>query len=371
MRSRTGLAAAALLIVPVLAGCSTGDGSSAPTAAEESAENRFLLVEGDTAGYITFDTEKEILTGFRSDGTRSWTHSGNFPSNIQCLDRCPDAVISAPVSENPGQKKSLAIWKHGGETTVKEFATGRLDVHWSAGPDDWIATVGSSVTWSDGARQQSLSLPGELKDSMGTQSADGRTLAVSVATGDESAPRWSAYLFDVPGGTAGRPRLTADHLPGSVGCLDPAADRAATVGEKPALFTLGSGRRVRDLGDFSSECAMSRSATVFGTYSAGRGPEDTQSVQVTENTGSRTAKAGTSSGGGLGATGGCGVFLSEGRLAAMAPTGAAERSEVPAVGLRTLPDGDVYALAGDGTVTRHRVVATGSDCSVEPSGSGR
>ncbi|MFD4318392.1 hypothetical protein [Streptomyces sp. NPDC058548] len=371
MRMRIRLAAAALLIVPVLAGCSADDGPTTPAVSGDPVENRFLLVEGDTAGYITFDTEQEKLTGFRSDGTRAWTHSGNFPSDIQCLNQCPDAVISAPVSENPGQKKSLAIWKYRGETTVKEFAAGRLDVHWSSGPDNWIATVGPSVTWSDGAGKRSLDLPGELKDSMGTQSADGRSLAVSVATGDEAAPRWSAYLFDVPGRTPGSPRLAVDHLPGSVGCLDPAADRAATIGEKPALFTLGSGRRVRDLGDFSSECAMSRSTTVFGTYAVGQAEQDAQAVRVTGNTGNRTSQAGTSSGGGLGATSGCGVFLSEGRIAAMPPTGGAERSEVRAVGLRVLPDGDVYALAADGTVTRHRVVTAGSGCSVSSSGSGR
>ncbi|MFF8839134.1 hypothetical protein [Streptomyces sp. NPDC015130] len=364
MRMRTRLAAVALLIVPVLAGCSAGDGGTTEKAAEEAVENRFLLVEGDTAGYITFDTEKETLAGYRADGTRAWTHSGNFPSDIQCLTRCPDAVISAPVSENPGQKNSLAIWKRDGKTTVKEFPAGRLDVHWSSGPENWVATVGPKVTWADGAGTGSLSLPGELKDSMGAQSADGRSLAVSVATGEESAPRWSAYLFDVSGKAAGRPRLAADHLPGSVGCLDPAADRAATVGEKPALVTLGSGRRVRDLGEFSSECAMSRSTTVFATYAAGQGQQDTQSVQVTGNTGNRTARAGTSSGGGLGAAEGCGVFLSEGRLAAMPPTGGAALSEVRAAGLRVVSDGGVYALAPDGTVARHRVVTADGGCTI-------
>ncbi|MGV9692419.1 hypothetical protein ACWDUX_25310 [Streptomyces sp. NPDC003444] len=366
---RTRLASAVLLIVPVLAGCSTSD--EPVSAAGGTAEKRFLLVEGDTAGYITFDTREEVLSGFRSDGTRAWSHSGNYPTDIHCLTQCPDAVITAAVSENPGQKKSLAIWKSGGKTVSKEFGTGRLDVHWSSGPEDWIATAGPSVTWSNNGRKQSLQLSGEIMDSMGTQSADGRSLAVSVATGDESAPRWSAYLFDVPGRKADRPRLVADRLPGSIGCLDPAADRAATVGEKPALLTLRTGRRVRDLGDFSSECATSRGATVVGTYAVGQSEQDSQSVQVTENDGDRTARAVTSSGGGLGAADGCGVFLSEGRIAAMPPTGGAARSEIGAVGLRVLPDGKVYALAADGTVSRHRVVSTGSGCAIGPSDSSR
>ncbi|MFE7599113.1 hypothetical protein [Streptomyces sp. NPDC057494] len=365
------MAAIALLIVPAVAGCSVSNDATTPPTAGDSADHRFLLVEGDTAGYITFDIERETLTGFRSDGTRTWTHSGHYPSDIRCLSRCPDAVISAPLSENPGQKKSLAIWKYAGRTTVKEFTADRLDIHWSSGPDRWIATVDSSVTWSDGPRTGSLSLPGAVKDSMGTQSADRRSLAVSVATGDDSAPRWSAYLFDVSGPKAGRPRLAADHLPGAVGCLDPTADRAATVGENSALFTLGSGRKVRDLGTFSSECAMSRGVTVFGTYAAGQDQQDRQSVSVTGNTGNRTSRAGTSSGGGLGAADSCGVFLAEGRIAAMPPTGTVTRSEIRAAALRVLPDGDVYALATNGTVTRHRVGAAENDCSVSSSGSGR
>ncbi|MET9429551.1 hypothetical protein [Streptomyces sp. NPDC003036] len=363
MKIRTRLAAAACLLLPVLAGCAATEGPGGrASAGPPPADPTTLLVEADAHGYITFDTEREVLQGFRSDGTHAWKHSGHFPSDIQCLTRCPDAVISAAVTENPKQKKSAAIWKQGIRTSVKEFEAARLDVHWSSGPDDWVATDGERVTWSAGGEEQSLT--GGLKDAMGVQSADGGSLAVSVATGSDAAPRWSAYLFDVGGRHAGPPRLVADHLPGALGCLDRAGDRAATIGERPALFTLGTGRKVRELGDFSSECAMSRTTTVVGAYAVGKSEQDAQAVRVTANTGDRTAEAVTSSGGGLGASGDCGVFLSEGRISTMSPTGQPSSSEIRATGLRVLPDGLTYALGPDGKVTRHRAAGTGSACAV-------
>ncbi|MEU3746458.1 MULTISPECIES: hypothetical protein [Streptomyces] len=50
----------------------------------------------------------------------------------------------------------------------------------------------------------------------------------------------------------------------------------------------------------------------------------------------------------------------------MPPTGGAALSEVRAAGLRVVSDGGVYALAADGTVTRHRVVTDGDGFSVGP-----
>ncbi|WP_311315001.1 hypothetical protein [Streptomyces naphthomycinicus] len=320
-----------------------------------------MLADGDSSGYITYDTKHEVLAGYTSDGSEKWRESRYFPTDVHCAGSCPNAVISATPDMNEGESRTHTVWKTGATSTVRSSPSRSLIVHWARDRDTWIATDESSITWSESGRRHTRKFAGGVGDAMGRVSGDGSTLVVSVQTG--SAKTWSAYRFRLTGARLS-PVLVSDALPGSIGCLSPQRESMWTLGDKAVEYDLATGRKLREVPQFLSDCASSRSTTVLGTFSAGT-DEARQTISLAPADRSASLrKTVVNSDGEIGVFRDCGVFLSDGRLTTLSADGKRRPTEIGAHSVLTTPDGLIYSVGPSGEPERHRITADDRHCRV-------
>ncbi|MFJ5772830.1 hypothetical protein [Streptomyces sp. NPDC093094] len=351
------LLAAAVSVVPV-AGCSDTDGGRPGASAPPSS---LVLVDADTHGYLTFDTDREVLRGHTRDGKQVWEEKGYFPADVQCATACPDAAISATADMNRSASGTHVIWKHGGTSTTRSFRDDSLVVQWARNKDTWVATSESAVIWSDHGRTRTKPFTKGIEDSMGRVSEDGSTLVISVQ--QNGGTSWSAFRFPLTGNRLSPSPLSVD-LPGSVGCLSPENGTMWTLGNRASEFDLVTGKKIRETEQFASDCASSGTSTMLGAFSA-QSDGSTQDISITS--GSRLApfeKISVRSAGEIGLFQDCGVLLSDGRLTSFSAGGRADETEISAHSVLTVPDGHLYSIGPSGEVEQHTVTATGGSCRI-------
>ncbi|MFJ4526558.1 hypothetical protein ACIP4Y_37610 [Streptomyces sp. NPDC088810] len=320
-----------------------------------------MLADGDSSGYITYDTKHEVLAGYTSDGSEKWRESRYFPTDVHCAGSCPNAVISATPDMNERETRTHTVWKTGTASTVRTSPSRSLVVHWAKDPDTWVASDESSITWSESGRLHSKKFAGGVGDAMGRVSDDGSTLVVSVQFG--SAKTWSAYRFRLTGARLS-PVLVSDALPGSIGCLSQQRESMWTLGDKAVEFDLATGRKLREVPQFLSDCASSRSTTVLGAFSAGTG-EARQTISLAPaDRSAPVRRTSANSDGEIGVFRDCGVFLSDGRVTTLSAAGDRQPTQISAHSVLTTPDGLIYSVGPSGEPERHGITADERHCRV-------
>lgn len=349
-----------LICVFLAAGCSSMS-SSTDSAGQQSANKSVVLVDGDSNGYITYDTDREVLTGYTSGGTRKWRESRYFPTDVHCAGSCPNAVVSATADTNENESGTHTVWKTADSSTVRSFPDKSLIVHWAMNKDTWVATSETSIIWSDAGKTHTKKFGKGLTDSLGRVSADDSTLVISVQPA--SAASWSAFRFPLKSKNLSPSEISTD-LPGSVGCLSPEQGTMWTLGNKAYEFDLATGKKIREVSQYSSDCASSRKSTVIGAFSAGT-DEASQHIAITSAGASAPLRSvEVESDGEIGVFQDCGVLLSNGRLATLSSTGRKTETEIDAHSALTVPDGRVYSVGPSGKVERHTATADGQGCAI-------
>ncbi|MEU0048925.1 hypothetical protein [Streptomyces sp. NPDC006309] len=322
-----------------------------------------MLVDGDSHGFITYDTKHEALTGYTSDGTEKWRESRYFPTDVHCTVSCPDAVISATADMNGRESRTHTVWKTGGTSTVHSSSSRSLVVHWARDQNTWVATDESSVLWSESGHIHTKKFTEGVGDALGRVSADDSTLVVSVQPG--SARTWSGYRFRLKGAPLS-PVLVSDALPGSIGCLSAQQETMWTLGKKAVEYGLATGRKIREVPQFSSDCASSASTTVLGTFSAGTDQaQQQQTISLAPaNRSAPLRKTVVNGDGEIGVFRDCGVVLSDGRLTILSADGGRHRTQVDAHSVVTTADGLVYSIGPSGKPERHGITAGKRQCRI-------
>src|SRR5687767_142132 len=161
--------AAALSFSAMITGC-----TSPPTDpnAQQGSQDSTILIDADSHGYITYDTELEILTGYTTDGTKKWREDRFFPTDVHCSSTCPNAAISATVDTNSSISKSHIIWKVNGKTKTQPSSSKSMVIHWSKDEENWVATSESSISWSISGKIYEKKFQKGLADSFGITSDD-------------------------------------------------------------------------------------------------------------------------------------------------------------------------------------------------------
>ncbi|MFJ9862735.1 hypothetical protein [Streptomyces sp. NPDC101165] len=350
---------AAAASATLIAGCSSSD--TGPAAGAPSSQGSLVLVDGDSHGYITFDTDREVLSGYTRDGKKMWQEKRYFPTDVHCAAACPDAAISATVDMNKSASESHVVWKHGESSTTQPFTEKSLVVQWARSKDTWVATSESSIIWSDGGKTHTKPFPKGISDSMGRVSADNTTLLISVQ--QNSGAPWSAFRFPLTGEHLS-PSSISTGLPGSVGCLSPEQGTMWTLGDRASEFSLTTGKKIRDTAQFASDCASSDTSTMLGAFSASS-DESTQEISITS--GSRSTpfkKVSVKSAGEIGLFRDCSVLLSNGKLTTFSAQGKKTETEIGAHSLLTLPDGQIYSVGSSGKMEQHTIAAKGRNCRI-------
>ncbi|MCX5424529.1 hypothetical protein [Streptomyces sp. NBC_00078] len=360
MALKRGVAAfvAAAALAALLTGCST---SGADQAGTPSSRGILVLVDGDSHGYITFDTDSEILRGYTHDGKKVWQENRYFPTDVHCTTACPDAAISATVDMNHSASETHVLWKHGESSTAQPFTQKSLVVQWARDKDTWVATSESAIIWSDSGETHTKSFAKGISDSMGRVSADNSALLISVQQND-GAP-WNAFRFSLTGEHLSPSPISTD-LPGSVGCLSPAQGTMWTLGDKASEFSLTTGKEIRGTAQFASDCASSSTSTLLGAFSA---DSDASVQQISITSGSRSTpfkKTTVKSAGEIGIFRDCGVLLSNGRLASLTLQGKKTETKVSAHSMLTVPNGHIYSIGPTGKVEQHTITAKGGNCRI-------
>ncbi|MEU1403635.1 hypothetical protein ABZ471_14925 [Streptomyces sp. NPDC005728] len=318
-------------------------------------------MDGDSHGYITFDTEREVLSGYTRDGKKVWQENRYFPTDVHCTTACPDAAISATVDMNKSASETHVVWKLGADSTTQSFPEKSLVVQWARNKDTWVATSESAIIWSDGGNSHTKSFAKGIGDAMGRVSEDNSTLLVSVQENDVAS--WNAFRFPLDGERLS-PSSASTGLPGSVGCLSPEQGKMWTLGDKASEFSLATGRKIREVAHFGSDCASSDTSTIVGSFSADS-DESTQEISITS--GSRSApfkKVTVKSAGEIGLFRDCGVLLSNGRLTSLSAQGKKTETGISAHSMLTVPDGHIYSIGSSGEVERHTVTTEGRNCRI-------
>ncbi|MEU0198193.1 MULTISPECIES: hypothetical protein [unclassified Streptomyces] len=361
MRRNKGLAALAVVAASatITAGCSASgtDRNDTPPAG-----GHVVLVDGDRHGYITFDTEHEVLSGYTSDGKQAWQERRFFPTDVHCATSCPDAAISATAEMNDSGSETRVIWKHGGGSTTQSFPHKSLVVQWAENKDTWVATSESGLIWSDAGKVHKKSFAKGVSDSMGRISEDHSALLISVQ--QEGATSWSAYRFPLSGERLS-PSVISTRLPGSVGCVSPGKGTMWTLGDKASEFSSTTGEKIRGTEQFASDCASSDTSTLLGAFSADT-DEPTQELSITSG-GRRSPfnEVTVKSAGEIGVYKNCGVLLSDGRLTALSPRGKKVETTIPAHSMLTAPGGRVYSVGSSGEVEQHTITAGAGSCRID------
>ncbi|WP_437015346.1 hypothetical protein [Streptomyces sp. enrichment culture] len=359
MMQNKGLAALAVVAASVItAGCSTSNTHRAET---PSAQGHVVVVDGDSHGYVTFDTEREVLSGYTSDGKKAWQERRYFPTDVHCVSSCPDAVISATAEMNDSGSKTHVIWKRGDGSTTRLVNHKSMVVQWARNKDTWVATSESALIWSDAGRVHRKPFTSGIIDSTGRISEDRSTLLVSVQ--QAGAAHWSAFRFALTG-THLSPSSVSTRLPGSIGCVSPSKETMWTLGEKASEFSLTTGKEIRGTAQFASDCVSSETSTLLGAFSADT-EESTQEISITS--GSRHSplnKVTVKSAGELGVYRHCGVLLSDGRLASLSPQGKKVETTIPAHSMLTVPGGRIYSVGSSGKVEQHTITAKSGTCRI-------
>lgn len=361
MRTRPALAViAAVVSVTVLtSGCSS---SASHADKSETSKESLVLVDGDSNGYITYDTQREVLTGYTRGGTEQWKERQHFPSDVHCATSCPNAVISASTDMNPGLSKSKAIWKIHGDTTEHSFSTKNLTVHWSSDQTNWIATSESSMIWSLDNRIHTRKFKGGIADSLGRISIDRKTLVVSIQPG--SSNRWSAFRFPLEGAHRLTSSTISTKLPGGIGCFSPEHGTAFTTGDKAAEVSLITGGKVRNSEKFTSDCVSSDEATIFGAFSADA-ESSTQEISISSTNHSKSSiPIHARNGGDIGIFRQCGAFISDQRVTTVSTLGTKQETKIEAHSMLVTHKGYIYSVSPSGTVTQHRIVVDGRSCKI-------
>ncbi|MFF7049824.1 hypothetical protein ACFY94_15855 [Streptomyces griseorubiginosus] len=351
---------AAVASATLIAGCS-GTDSDTDQVGASSARDSLVLVDGDSQGYITFDTDREVLRGYTRDGKKVWQEQRYFPTDVHCVKACPDAAVSATADMNTSTSQTQVLWKHGGSSTTQSFGQKSLVVQWARNRDTWVATSESGIVWSDRGKIRTQNFPKGISDAMGRLSQDHEELLISVQ--QNGAKDWSAFRFPVSGGRLS-PSLISTSLPGGVGCLSLDQGKMWTIGDGASEFSLTTGKKIRATGQFASDCAMSDASTVLGAFSASS-DESVQDISIASEIRPTSFKTITvKSAGEIGIFQDCGVLLSNGRLTTLSPQGKKKETDVDAHSMTTVPNGDVYSIGRSGKVERHTITADDENCHI-------
>ncbi|MFJ9894441.1 hypothetical protein ACIQPR_14100 [Streptomyces sp. NPDC091280] len=347
-----------LICLFLAGGCSS---PSTDSVEQQTSNQSIVLVDGDRDGYITYDTDREVLTGYTSDGTKEWQESKYFPTDVHCAGSCPNAVISATADTNEHESRTHTVWQTSDGSTVRSFPSKSMIVHWAMNKATWVATTDTSIVWSTAGKVSAKKFTKGLADSLGRVSADGSTLVISVQP--NSSDSWSAFRFPLKGGMLSPSLISAD-LPGSVGCLSPDQRTMWTLGNDAYEFDLASGKKIREVSQYSSDCASSRNSTIIGAFSAGTG-EPTQQIAITSaGRSAPVKKIQVESDGEIGIFQTCGVVLSNSKLAVVSPKGERTETKIRAHSAFTVPNGRVYSVGPSGKVEQHRITADGPECAI-------
>jgi hypothetical protein len=356
-RSLTTLLAAAATVV-LVASCSTGnDRAEAPS----SARSNLILVDGDRHGYITYDTERQILSGYARSGKKSWQEKRYFPTDVHCATSCPDAVISATADMNDSESATHIIWKHGDDSATQAFGKRSLIIQWARDSETWVSTSESALTWSIDGKKHTLSIAKGISDSTGRVSEDNSTLLVSIQQNDGGS--WRAFRFSLHANSVSLSGQFTK-LPGNVGCLSPEQGTMWTLGEKASEFSLTTGKKIRDTPQFASDCASSGNATLLGAFSSDT-EESTQDISITSGSRANAFHRTTvRSSGEIGLFRNCGVLLSNGRVVSLSAQGQKLETRILAHSALTTSDGSLYTVSPTGEVEQHTILTNGGSCRI-------
>jgi hypothetical protein len=262
---------------------------------------------------------------------------------------------------NKSAPESHVLWKQGASSTTQSFAEKSLVVQWARNKDTWVATSESAIIWSEDGKTHTKSFTKGISDSMGRVSEDNSTLLISVQ--QNGVASWSAFRFPLDGKPLS-PSSIPTGLPGSVGCLSLNQGTMWTLGEKSSEFSLTTGKKIRDVVPFASDCASSGTSTILGAFSADS-DESTQEISITASTRSAPSKKVTvKSTGEIGVFQDCGVLLSDGKLTSLSTQGEKTETKISAHSMLTLPDGHVYSIGPSGKVEQHVITTRAGDCRI-------
>ncbi|MCF3174892.1 hypothetical protein IPZ61_16400 [Streptomyces sioyaensis] len=356
----------AVMAIGVLTACLSGCSTPVAPSHTAPAKSSTILIDGDSAGYVTYDTDREILTGHRADGRRAWRKKGIFPSEAHCMSTCPDAVVSAPANMNPGNSNSRTYWITSKGSTRRTFSDKKFTIHWARDSGTWIASSGNSLAWSNDGKMRSKKFSSDIAETQARISVNQKSLIVSVHPRSLPHKKWKAFSFhvDAQGNRAVPTPTESKPLPGPVACISAERNSVLTAGANPVEFDLSTGKAVTKLGKFLSDCASSKDGEILGTFSMGTNKRKQEIRLKTRDTSdARAAKAVTDGDGEIGIVRDCGVYISDGRLATLTTGGRVKKSKIRASSLLTIPNGSIYTVEEKGNVNRH-LIAAGTECQV-------
>ena len=356
----------ALCALAAATGCTPtpGDDGSEQTRPQDPT---VIITDADSKGVVTYDSQKEILRGYFRDGRLAWQEKDVFPGEVHCASSCPDAGFSVNEASKSGSSPSEFVWHSGRQRRTIPFTQPDVNLYWTSGPDEWIATDGNGLLWATGGKTHRLPIKGGVHEAQGRTSEGGARIAISVAQGAQGNNSWKFFLFDVRNGRTKEPRIVSSALSGPVGCLSDASDTALTLGAEPAAIRLSTGRTIKKYDKFSSECSLNGSEAVSGSSSAGASGTLRElrmmNLAAPESAPALATAHGDSR---ISVSRGCGVFVSRGTVGLLTAKAGTRTTGIPAQDALALDDGTLYAAKADGSAQVFRVTSGQGTCTVRP-----
>lgn len=323
-----------------------------------------VIADADPHGFVTFDSATDQLRGYTHDGELRWTENDVRPGEVHCAEACPDAGFSVQSPKGFAAGTSSMIWRTGKNARTEQNVNDpSVNLFWTAGPDRWVATDSTGISWNDGDKQSERN-SGWTAGAHGKVSLDGKSVLVSVPDGESAEAAWNGFLIRIDGTRPGPPKPISRELPGPVGCLSPEGTWGVTLGRESQRVSLPEGSTLKTFGTFASECVANDDLVFSGEYEAdeGGGKQKLEMRSVPTD-----AKAGATAFGSsrISLHGECGVFISRGILSSLtlgADTRPTNHRVQDAV---VVDDGTVLAITHDGKPKKFHLRRTAEGCLIE------
>lgn len=331
------------------AGCSSSAGQR-----EQSRPNTMMLMAATPDGAVLLDREAESFIGVDRAGARVWTDSAGPARGaaVQCVDRCPNAVVSGTLDESQPDPAPTLFTKTSADPFPVPPALGRRVLTARSAADAVIAERDEQGrAWLRVLRAgDDLRIPLPGPDPRWSESADGSTALLLTRAGKAAAPAWWFVRTSQGWRRAGKDLTVADQRDA---CLAGGGRAAVLTGAAPALV-LDRQRRIPLRTDLQGvgECALGdrggaliqRSFSLDGRFRTsvrGIAPDgtqtwskeyDTEAVVTVDPAGEHTAIA------------------HDGSLDVLDRSGQVIRSESDVQGARFDASGELVVIGRDGAV---------------------
>ncbi|MFB7514669.1 hypothetical protein [Streptomyces sp. NPDC056144] len=330
----------------------------------EPFRSAVIIADADPGGFITYDPGSAQLAGYTSSGLRVWQEKDVAPGEVHCSIKCPDVGFSINNPTESSSAGSEIIWHTGNSRTVTRFSDPTVNLYWTSGPSNWIASDTHGITWERNGNRQKLRIPTGTQGAQGKISSEGRTLAISTALNGTSTTKWISHTIRLNTGHPETPKKVHQELFGPIGCLSDRKKIAITLGSHSQLITIPDGHSLRDQPSFSSDCSINNTEVISGEYGTGpNGPE--QRIRVQHLSGSEKSEMATAYGNGrISIYDGCGVYVSRGIISTLTASSKNEPSHIEAQDAIVTSSGTVFAITPSGKPRVMQIGAAPDSCKI-------